>query len=729
MPLVRDLVTGQTVEIISGHDGDHLLLQGGDQKPYYRARNRVEFLEPYPAPGGQIDDRPDLQEPERLTFFDETQRLPQRDNIRFTGAGVTASDDPSTGFTTVDIPGGGGGGGGGGSGDVVGPASSVDGRVALFSGTTGKLLRQSSAAPVLEGDTRLSNNRAPTAHASNHNSGGADELTLAQGQVTGLTTALAGKEALGAAAAAVTAHEAAADPHPGYLSTAEGNAAYAPTAHVGSGGTAHANAVASGAAGFLSGADKAKLDGVAAGATANATDAQLRDRSTHTGTQAGSTITGAFTAAGLTLSTGRLLGRTSAAAGAAEEITIGANLTLDAGTLSATGGGAGGVSDGDKGDITVSASGATWTIDNGAITLAKQANLAAQTLIGRNTAGSGVPEALTLSQLLDWSSSTQGSILYRGASGWVALGPGTTGQVLQSGGPAANVSWAPSGGGGNALTANPLSQFAATTSAQFLGVISDETGTGLVVFNNGPTLIAPVLGTPASGTLTSCTGLPISTGVSGLGTGIATALAVNAGSTGAPVLLGGSLGTPSGGTLTNCTGLPTAGVTGLGSLATLSALGAITSAGAIGSTANLPIITTTGGALSVGSFGATANTFCQGDDSRLSDARTPTAHNQAWSTITSTPTTLSGYGIADAQPLDADLTSIAALTTTTYGRSQLALADAAADTAQLNVFSSSLKGLAPSSGGGTANFLRADGTWAAPAGGGGSDAFRWFGAA
>lgn len=39
-------------------------------------------------------------------------------------------------------------------------------------------------------------------------------------------------------------------------------------------------------------------------------------------------------------------------------------------------------------------------------------------------------------------------------------------------------------------------------------------------------------------------------------------------------------------------------------------------------------------------------------------------------------------------------------------------------TADLNVFTTSLKGLAPSSGGGTTNFLRADGTWAAPPGGG-----------
>jgi len=53
-------------------------------------------------------------------------------------------------------------------------------------------------------------------------------------------------------------------------------------------------------------------------------------------------------------------------------------------------------------------------------------------------------------------------------------------------------------------------------------------------------------------------------------------------------------------------------------------LGSITNAGAIGSTANLPIITTTAGALTTGSFGSTANTFCQGNDSRLSDTRNTT---------------------------------------------------------------------------------------------------------
>lgn len=119
--------------------------------------------------------------------------------------------------------------------------------------------------------------------------------------------------------------------------------------------------------------------------------------------------------------------------------------------------------------------------------------------------------------------------------------------------------------------------------------------------------------------------------------------------------------------------------------------GNITNDGRIGTTANLPLITTTGGAVTVGSFGTTANTFCQGNDSRLSDARTPLAHNQAWSTITSTPTTLSGYGITDAQSLDSDLTAIAALSGTGFaqrtGTNTWALNTSVARTDVSNVFS------------------------------------------
>ena len=79
-----------------------------------------------------------------------------------------------------------------------------------------------------------------------------------------------------------------------------------------------------------------------------------------------------------------------------------------------------------------------------------------------------------------------------------------------------------------------------------------------------------------------------------------------------------------------------------GKAATSHAHGNITSAGAIGTTANLPLITTTSGVVTTGSFGTAANTFCQGNDSRLSDARTPTTHTHAISDVTNLQTTLDG---------------------------------------------------------------------------------------
>ncbi len=58
------------------------------------------------------------------------------------------------------------------------------------------------------------------------------------------------------------------------------------------------------------------------------------------------------------------------------------------------------------------------------------------------------------------------------------------------------------------LTSGNLSQFAATTSSQLAGVLSDETGSGAAVFATSPTLVTPALGTPSSGTATNLTGLP-----------------------------------------------------------------------------------------------------------------------------------------------------------------------------------------------------------------------------
>lgn len=101
-----------------------------------------------------------------------------------------------------------------------------------------------------------------------------------------------------------------------------------------------------------------------------------------------------------------------------------------------------------------------------------------------------------------------------------------------------NGSNTPTAGGIGYGNATELAFTGAGTSGHF--VVSG--GAGAPTFTNTP-----------SGIATNLTGLPIATGVSGLGTGVATALAVNVGSAGAAVVNGGALGTPSSGNLTTCT--------------------------------------------------------------------------------------------------------------------------------------------------------------------------------
>ena len=61
-------------------------------------------------------------------------------------------------------------------------------------------------------------------------------------------------------------------------------------------------------------------------------------------------------------------------------------------------------------------------------------------------------------------------------------------------------------GGTVAYVANKLSVFAATTSAELAGVISDETGTGVLVFSNSPTLVTPTLGAALATSITATSG-------------------------------------------------------------------------------------------------------------------------------------------------------------------------------------------------------------------------------
>lgn len=193
-------------------------------------------------------------------------------------------------------------------------------------------------------------------------------------------------------------------------------------------------------------------------------------------------------------------------------------------------------------------------------------------------------------------------------------------------------------------------------------------GSGNVAMTTSPVFTTPNLGTPSALVLTNATGtptsiglangsgLPVSTGISGFGTGVATALAVNVGSAGAFVTFNGALGTPSSGTLTNATGLPVGGITGFGT--------GIATWLATPSSANLAAAVTD-------ETGSGALVF----------ANTPTLVTPNIGAATGTSLNLSG--LTASQPVFTD------------GSKNLVSASAATFTAYGNVFSAGAKGLAP----------------------------------
>lgn len=160
----------------------------------------------------------------------------------------------------------------------------------------------------------------------------------------------------------------------------------------------------------------------------------------------------------LTMGTGKLVGRTTAASGAAEEISVGGALTFTAQTLS---------------------------LPNNAVTNAYLNDMVTQSIKGRTSTGTGDPEDLTAAQvtamldtfttslkglvpasgggttnylradgswaappsanaqtLLDTLSTTRGAMVYRGSGGWAGLSPNTAGYVLKDAGTGADPSWA-----------------------------------------------------------------------------------------------------------------------------------------------------------------------------------------------------------------------------------------------------------------------------------------------
>lgn len=342
--------------------------------------------------------------------------------------------------------------------------------------------------------------------------------------------------------------------------------------------------------------------------------------------------------------------------------------------------GGAGITDGDKGDITVSGSGATWAIDAAAVSNSKLSNVATSTFKGRVTAGTGVPEDLTGTQattLLDnFTSSLKGLA--------PASGGGTTNFLRADG------TWAaPSGGTGTNLS------YTASTRA-----VASSTGSGFTF---------PLVTSTEAGLA------PLSGG------GTANFLRADASWSTAVTSVGGT-GAVSGLTLTGT-------VTGTGNL-TLGGTLAVTASNFASQTANTFLAAPSGSA-GIPTFRAlaaldvpTLNQSTTGSAATLTTSRNFSISGGG---ITATAVGFNGSAaVALSASVDAGHITLARMANlaansfignnTGSAATPIALT-VAQTTAALDTFTTSLKGLAPASGGGTSNFLRADGTWAAPAGG------------
>jgi hypothetical protein len=155
---------------------------------------------------------------------------------------------------------------------------------------------------------------------------------------------------------------------------------------------------------------------------------------------------------------------------------------------------------------------------------------------------------------------------------------------------------------------------------------------------------------------------------------------------------------------------------------TVTSVSVVTANGVSGSVANAtttPAITLTLGAITPSSVAATGTvTGSNLSGTNTGDQTITLTGNVTGSGTGSFATTIAAGVVTNSMLANVSTATFKGRTTAGSGSPEDLTGTQA--TALLDTFTSSLKGLAPASGGGTTNFLRADGTWAAPGGGGGS---------
>jgi len=393
------------------------------------------------------------------------------------------------------------------------------------------------------------------------------------------------------------------------------------------------------AAWWAASADKSKLDGIASGATANATDAQLRDRATHTGTQAISTVDGLQTALDGKAATSHTHGNitNAGAIGSTANLplittTSGVVTTGTFGTTAST------FCQGNDSrlsntrtptDNTVT----TAKIVNDAVTYAKIQNVTAtDRLLGRSTAGAGDVEEITCTAfgrsliddadasagrttlgLVAIASSGSGSDITSGTVAYARLPVGTTTSTVCAGDDA-RLSDARTPTDGSVSTAKLADDAVTYAKLQNVSVTDRLLGRATAGAGDVEEIACTAFGrsilddadAAAGRTTLGAAAASHTHSAADVTSGSFDIARIPTGTTSTTVCIGNDSRLSDARTPLSHTH------------------GNITNAGAIGSTANLPLITATSGVVTTGSFGSAANTFCVGNDARLSDTRTPT---------------------------------------------------------------------------------------------------------